>query len=106
MRAFILQLQLLSKHRDGSKVLLTPESSVQCQKAYGSDIIIPLDELPPYHMGRDALRRSLDRTHRWELRSLAEHKADVRGQAMYSVGALCVFMLRFAFCCCAHSSAE
>lgn len=31
-------------------MLLTPESSVAAQKAFGADIIIPLDELPPYHM--------------------------------------------------------
>jgi queuine tRNA-ribosyltransferase len=105
-------------------VLLTPENSVQCQKAYGSDIIIPLDELrmysqliatifhhnlandvkhrtshgkakaavhncdtraAPYHMGPEALRRSLDRTHRWELRSLKEHLVAPNDQAMYCV---------------------
>lgn len=30
-------------------MLLTPESSVEAQKKLGADIIIPLDELPPYH---------------------------------------------------------
>lgn len=72
-------------YRDGSKVLLTPESSVQVQKALGADIIIPLDELPPYHIGEEALRRSFDRTHRWEKRSLEEHLKDPKGQAMYAV---------------------
>lgn len=102
--------------RDGAKVLLTPENSIQCQKAYGSDIIIPLDELrmftfhahclgkdphqgvqtnpsfptyappaAPYHMDAGALRRSLDRTHRWELRSLREHLVTPNNQAMYCV---------------------
>lgn len=72
-------------YRDGSKVLLTPESSVQVQKALGADIIIPLDELPPYHIGAEALKRSFERTHRWEKRSLEEHLRDPRGQAMYAV---------------------
>ncbi len=34
-------------YRDGSKILLTPESSILAQKDLGADIIIPFDELPP-----------------------------------------------------------
>lgn len=76
---------LFRSYRDGSLVLLTPEISIQAQKAFGADIIIPLDELPPYHIGNDALLKSLERTHRWEKRSLDEHLKDPRKQAMYSV---------------------
>jgi queuine tRNA-ribosyltransferase len=72
-------------YRDGSKVLLTPETSVQAQKAFGADIIIPLDELPPYHIGPEKLKLSLDRTHRWEKRSLEEHLKNPQAQAMYAV---------------------
>src|SRR4029077_9353245 len=42
---------LFRSYRDGAKVLLTPESSIATQKALGADIIIPFDELPPYHIG-------------------------------------------------------
>lgn len=72
-------------YRDGSKVLLTPESSVQAQKALGADIIIPFDELPPYHIGPEKLKQSLERTHRWEKRSLEEHLKNRQEQAMYAV---------------------
>jgi queuine tRNA-ribosyltransferase len=72
-------------YRDGRQVLLTPESSVEAQKAFGADIIIPFDELPPYHMKSADLRTSLDRTHRWEERSLNTHLRDRNGQAMYAV---------------------
>ncbi|MES2272879.1 MAG: tRNA guanosine(34) transglycosylase Tgt [Chlamydiota bacterium] len=72
-------------YRDGRKVILTPESSIQAQKAFGADIIIPLDELPPYHTSPDLLKASLDRTHRWEKRSLEEHLKNPAGQAMYAV---------------------
>ncbi|MGB7977853.1 MAG: tRNA guanosine(34) transglycosylase Tgt [Chlamydiales bacterium] len=72
-------------YRDGSKVLLTPETSVQTQKALGADIIIPFDELPPYHIGSDPLKRILERTHRWEKRSLEEHLKNRQEQAMYAV---------------------
>lgn len=76
---------LFRSYRDGSKVMLTPESSIQAQKDLGADIIIPFDELPPYHIDPHALKKSLDRTHRWEKRSLIEHQRDPRQQAMYSV---------------------
>ncbi|EME26237.1 Queuine tRNA-ribosyltransferase [Galdieria sulphuraria] len=72
-------------YRDGSKVTLTPEYSVQIQKSLKGDIIIPLDELPPYHMERSQLEESVNLTHRWELRSLQEHRRNVQNQAMYAV---------------------
>jgi queuine tRNA-ribosyltransferase len=72
-------------YRDGSKFLLTPETTVQAQKKIGADIIIPLDELPGYYVDRDRLEESVDRTHRWEARSLKEHLKDVKEQAMYCV---------------------
>jgi len=76
---------LFRSYRDGAKVMLTPESSVQAQKDFGADIIIPLDELPPYHIAADALKTSLARTHRWEQRSLDTHLTNPNGQAMYAV---------------------
>lgn len=76
---------LFRSYRDGVHVLLTPESSVAAQKAYGSDIIIPLDELPPYHIDADRLERSVLLSHRWEARSLRYHLDNVQQQAMYAV---------------------
>jgi queuine tRNA-ribosyltransferase len=72
-------------YRDGTKFLLTPESSVAAQKAFGADIIIPFDELLPYHADAEKLKSSLERTHRWEKRSLDEHLKNPNGQAMYAV---------------------
>lgn len=76
---------LFRSYRDGEKVLLTPESSIQVQKDLGADIIIPLDELPPYHIEQKSLEESLARTHRWETRSLYEHLKNPNDQAMYAV---------------------
>ena len=76
---------LFKSYRDGARVSLTPESSVAAQKKLGADVIVPLDELPPYHISRDALERSVYLSHRWEARSLREHLRDVRDQAMYGV---------------------
>lgn len=76
---------LFRSYRDGKKILLTPETSVQAQKDLGADIIIPFDELPPYHIDKKQLIESLHRTHRWEERSLNEHLKNPNGQAMYAV---------------------
>lgn len=76
---------LFRSYRDGSKVMLTPESSIQAQKDLGADIIIPFDELPPYHIAPEALNKSLERTHRWEKRSLEAHLKNPQEQAMYAV---------------------
>lgn len=76
---------LFRSYRDGAKILLTPESSIQAQKAFGADIIIPLDELLPYHIKKEDLNRSFDRTHRWEKRSLDEHLKNKKNQAIYGV---------------------
>jgi len=70
---------------DGRKIFLSPETSVQAQKDLGSDIIIPLDELLPYHVDDKKLRASFERTHRWEERSLNEHLKNRQNQAMFAV---------------------
>jgi queuine tRNA-ribosyltransferase len=76
---------LFRSYRDGKQVLLTPETSVQAQKDLGADIIIPFDELPPYHIPSADLKESFDRTHRWEKRSIEAHLKSPQGQAMYAV---------------------
>ncbi|KAL3897285.1 MAG: hypothetical protein SGPRY_013083, partial [Prymnesium sp.] len=70
---------------DSSTIFLTPESSVDAQKALGADIIIPLDELPPYGIDRDRLAQSVQLSHRWMERSLVTHLDDRRDQAMYGI---------------------
>lgn len=72
-------------YRNGDKIVLTPETSVQAQKDLGADIIIPFDELPPYHISPHKLKNSLERTHRWEKRSLDTHLQNRNNQAMYAV---------------------
>lgn len=72
-------------YRNGEKLLLTPESSIAAQKDLGADIIIPFDELPPYHIEKESLQLSLARTHRWEKRSLEAHLLSPNQQAIYGV---------------------
>ncbi|KKP24703.1 MAG: Queuine tRNA-ribosyltransferase [candidate division TM6 bacterium GW2011_GWF2_28_16] len=76
---------LFRSYRDGAKILLTPETSIQAQKEIGADIIVSFDELLPYNTDQKQLLKSLDRTHRWETRSLIEHKKNINNQALYAV---------------------
>lgn len=70
---------------DGSKILLTPETSIDAQKIIGADLIVAFDELLPYHIDRSYQLKSLQRTHRWEERSVIHHKKNENGQAIYAV---------------------
>ncbi|KAL1499788.1 hypothetical protein AB1Y20_012474 [Prymnesium parvum] len=72
-------------YHDGRTIELTPESSVEAQKLLGADIIIPLDELPPYHITPERLHASVRLSHRWMARSLRTHLANPQQQAMYAV---------------------
>lgn len=76
---------IFRSYRDGTKIFLSPETSVQAQKDLGADIIIPLDELLPFHVDEKRLKASFERTHRWELRSLYTHLQNRQNQAMFAV---------------------
>jgi len=55
-------------HLDGSKHLFTPENVVDIQRALGSDIMMALDECPPYPCSYEYAGESMKLTHRWEKR--------------------------------------
>ncbi len=76
---------LFRSYRDGAKILLTPERSIQAQKKLGADIIVAFDELPPYHMSYHEVKKAMERTHRWEERSIIEHLKNKASQSMYAV---------------------
>jgi queuine tRNA-ribosyltransferase len=70
-------------HLDGSEVVLTPESVMHIEAQLGADIILPLDECPPYPCPPDQARAATERTHRWAERALA---AKVRAdQALFGI---------------------
>lgn len=62
-------------YRDGKVIHLTPETTIQAQCQIGSDIVIPLDELVPNNIPIQKLKKSLDKTLRWEKRSLDEFQS-------------------------------
>ena len=55
-------------HIDGSKHLFTPENVVDIQRILGSDIIMLLDECPPYPSSYEYTKTSMELTHRWAKR--------------------------------------
>lgn len=55
-------------HLDGSKHLFTPGNVVETQRVLGSDIMMILDECPPYPADRSYVKNSMELTHRWAKR--------------------------------------
>ncbi len=55
-------------HLDGSKMLLTPELSMEIQACLGSDIAMLFDECPPYPCDEAYAAKSLALTTRWARR--------------------------------------
>ncbi len=62
-------------HLDGSLHVFTPENVVDIQRSIGSDIMMVLDECPPYPSTYEYARKSLDLTHRWAERARARFAA-------------------------------
>ena len=57
-----------SNHINGSKHLFTPEGVMDIQRSIGADIIMALDECPPYPSDRQYAENSMHLTHRWAKR--------------------------------------
>ena len=54
-----------SSHIDGSKHLFTPENVVDTERIIGADIMMALDECPPYPAEYSYVKKSMELTHRW-----------------------------------------
>ncbi|MBU0549541.1 MAG: tRNA-guanine transglycosylase, partial [Candidatus Omnitrophica bacterium] len=66
-------------HLDGSKFFLTPESLIDLQQAFGSDIMMPLDECVQYPCAKDYAELAMQRTVDWARRSKAVIENRVTG---------------------------
>lgn len=62
-------------HIDGSQRDMTPESVIDLQLTFGSDIIMPLDELVGFDSTEEQQRHAQEQTHRW-LERAVDHFAD------------------------------
>lgn len=71
---------------NGEDLLLTPESSIDIQRKLGADLIYQFDECTAYHVERDYTAKSMERSHRWGDRSLAEFERGHDGtQGLYGI---------------------
>ncbi len=71
---------------DGKKHILTPERSIQVQRALGADLIVVLDECTPFHVDKSYTEKSMYLSHRWAERSLAEFQKGPEGvQELYGI---------------------
>jgi len=61
-------------YKDGSKHLFTPERSMQIQQDLGADILFAFDECTSPQATYEYQKEAMERTHRWAIRSLEEHK--------------------------------
>ena len=71
-------------HLDGTTLFLSPEKSIDIQNKLGADIIMALDECPPYPATYEYMKNSVDRTLRWAKRCQDAHKR-VGEQSLFGI---------------------
>ena len=71
-------------HLSGEKLFFSPEKAMQVQNDLGPDIMMVLDECPPYPATKEYMERSVNRTSRWAERCLKAHKNPDR-QALFGI---------------------
>lgn len=72
-------------HIDGSKHFLSPEVSLQVQEALGSDIIMQLDECPPYPASKEEVQRATELSLRWAKRTKEAKNPAKAHQALFGI---------------------
>ena len=63
---------IFKSHIDGKKIILSPEKSIQVQKAINSDIVMVLDECPKLTNDKKILSEAIDVSTHWAERSKIE----------------------------------
>lgn len=67
-------------HLNGEKLFLSPEKAMDIQNKLASDIMMALDECPPYPATYEYMKSSVERTSRWGERCLSSHqRKDIQG---------------------------
>ena len=61
-------------HLSGAKMFLSPEKAIEIENDLGPDIMMSLDECPPYFSDFEYLKNSVNRTSRWAERGLKAHR--------------------------------
>lgn len=58
---------------DGSDIFWTPEDNMRIQESIGADIVMQLDQCPPYPAEKSFVKRAVDYSANWAKRCLASH---------------------------------
>ena len=74
---------LFRSHLDGSEHFLSPELAIAIQEELGADIIMALDECPPFGTDSAAIERATERTHHWAERCLESKRRP--DQALFGI---------------------
>lgn len=64
-------------HLNGDTHRFTPESTVDVQLAFGSDIMMVLDECPPWPVSHETARVSMNRTIRWAKEAFTHYRTRI-----------------------------
>jgi queuine tRNA-ribosyltransferase len=79
---------IFRSHLDGSEHVFTPESTVDVQRALGSDVMMVLDECTEYPASRERARASMETTLRWAERAFRHWRGgglEHRGGALFPI---------------------
>ena len=71
-------------HLSGEKLFFSPEKAIQVQNDLGPDIMMVLDECPPYPASYEYMKQSVERTSRWAERSMEAHQRK-NDQALFGI---------------------
>lgn len=71
-------------HLSGEKLFFSPEVAMQVQNDLGPDIMMVLDECPPYPASYEYMEQSVARTSRWAERCLKAHRRP-KEQALFGI---------------------
>ena len=72
-------------HIDGSIFQMSPESCIDIQQALGADIIMALDQCPPYPATREQVTEATERSLRWAARCHRHHEPLAGRQALFPI---------------------
>ena len=75
---------IFKSHLDGKKIILSPEKSIQVQKAINSDIIMVLDECPKLTKDKKILSNAINVSTHWAKRSKVEFGKDKK-KALFGI---------------------
>ena len=77
LRKIVEEGVTFQSHLNGDTHKFTPASTIDVQLAFGSDIMMVLDECPPYPVSLEYARVSMERTIRWAERGFAHYRARI-----------------------------